>query len=147
VRPVPRSLANIYAELQADLGIAPPDHGDLTAWADQGVMLLNRSLTVRPGQPASHRGRGWEEVTECAIRALVARGGPLVAVLWGRDAQGLAPMLGSVPPVASPHPSPLSARRGFFGSRPFSRVNELLVQQGGRPVDWRLPELATATLE
>jgi uracil-DNA glycosylase len=139
VRPVPRSLANIYRELATDVGVEPPPHGDLTAWAEQGVMLLNRVLTVRPGQAASHRGRGWEEVTECAIHALARRGGPLAAILWGRDAQGLKPMLGGVPWVESPHPSPLSASRGFFGSRPFSRVNRLLVEQGGSPVDWRLP--------
>ncbi len=139
VRPVPRSLANIYQELHTDVGVEVPRHGDLTAWADQGVMLLNRVLTVRPGEAASHRGRGWEPVTECAIHALAARGGPLAAILWGRDAQGLKPMLGSVPWVESAHPSPLSARRGFFGSRPFSRVNQLLVDQGGGPVDWSLP--------
>lgn len=141
VRPVPRSLANIYTELQADLGIAPAAHGDLTAWADQGVMLLNRVLTVAPGQAASHRGRGWEEVTERAIHVLAARGGPLAAILWGRDAQSLKPMLGAVPWVESAHPSPLSASRGFFGSRPFSRVDRLLVEQGGSPVDWRLPSI------
>lgn len=141
VRPVPRSLANIYIELQADLGIAPAAHGDLTAWADQGVMLLNRVLTVAPGQAASHRGRGWEEVTERAIHVLAARGGPLAAILWGRDAQSLKPMLGAVPWVESAHPSPLSASRGFFGSRPFSRVDRLLVEQGGSPVDWRLPSI------
>ncbi|MFC4787130.1 uracil-DNA glycosylase [Nocardioides sp. MAHUQ-72] len=139
VRPVPRSLTNIYTELRSDLGLETPAHGDLTAWADQGVMLLNRALTVRPGEAASHRGRGWEEVTECAIHALVRRGGALAAILWGRDAQGLRPMLGAVPSVESAHPSPLSASRGFFGSRPFSRVNQLLVDQGGSPVDWRLP--------
>ena len=139
VRPIPRSLANIYAELRTDVGVEPPPHGDLTAWADQGVMLLNRVLTVRPGEAASHRGRGWEAVTECAIQALVRRGGPLAAILWGRDAQSLKPMLTPVPWVESPHPSPLSASRGFFGSRPFSRVNELLERQGGVPVDWRLP--------
>ena len=139
VRPVPRSLANIYQELRTDVGVETPEHGDLTAWADQGVMLLNRVLTVRPGEAASHRGRGWEEVTECAIRALARRGGPLAAILWGRDAQGLKPMLSPVPWVESPHPSPLSASRGFFGSRPFSRVNQLLTDQGGEPVDWRLP--------
>ena len=139
VRPVPRSLANIYRELATDVDVEPPPHGDLTAWADQGVMLLNRVLTVRPGEAASHRGRGWEEVTECAIHALARRGGPLAAILWGRDAQGLKPMLGPVPWVESPHPSPLSASRGFFGSRPFSRVNQLLVDQGGSPVDWKLP--------
>jgi uracil-DNA glycosylase len=139
VRPIPRSLANIYTELRADLGIEVPEHGDLTAWADSGVMLLNRCLTVRPGASASHRGRGWEPVTQRAIEALVARGGPLAAILWGRDAQSLKPTLGATPYVESVHPSPLSASRGFFGSRPFSRVNALLVEQGGTPVDWRLP--------
>lgn len=139
VRPLPRSLANIYAELRTDVGVEPPAHGDLTAWSEQGVMLLNRVLTVRPGESASHRKRGWEEVTECAIGALAGRGGPLAAILWGRDAQDLEPMLGSVPSVGSAHPSPLSAGRGFFGSRPFSRVNALLVDQGGVPIDWALP--------
>ncbi|MGY5764105.1 uracil-DNA glycosylase [Brachybacterium sp. DNPG3] len=138
VRPLPRSLANIYRELQDDLGIAPAPHGDLTAWQDQGVLLLNRVLTVSPGAPASHRRQGWEEVTERALRALVARGGPLVAILWGRDAQSLVPLLGEVPHIASAHPSPLSASRGFFGSRPFSRANELLAAQGAEPVDWRV---------
>ena len=136
VRPLPPSLRNIYAELRDDLGIEPPQHGDLTSWTQQGVLLLNRVLTVRPGAPASHRGQGWEEVTEQAIRALVARRTPLVAVLWGRDAQTLRPLLDGVAVVASAHPSPLSARNGFFGSRPFSRVNELLRQQGAEPVDW-----------
>lgn len=139
VRPVPRSLQNIYRELSDDLGIPPAAHGDLSAWAEQGVMLLNRVLTVSPGQPASHRGWGWEKVTEYAIRSLVARGGPLVAILWGRDAANLRPLLGDVPVIESAHPSPLSASRGFFGSRPFSRANDLLVQQGAQPVDWRLP--------
>ncbi|MCR6688208.1 uracil-DNA glycosylase [Cellulomonas sp.] len=139
VRPVPRSLANIFDELVADVGVPRPSSGDLTPWADQGVMLLNRVLTVRPGAPASHRGKGWEAVTAQAIAALVGRGGPLVAILWGRDAQALRPALGTVPTVESVHPSPLSARRGFFGSRPFSRVNALLEAQGGDPVDWRLP--------
>jgi uracil-DNA glycosylase len=139
VRPLPRSLVNIYKELGDDLGCPPPSNGDLTPWFEQGVMLLNRCLTVRPGEPASHRGRGWEAVTERAIEVLAARGGPLAAVLWGRDAQGLKPVLGAVPWVESAHPSPLSASRGFFGSRPFSRVNTLLEKQGGSPVDWRLP--------
>lgn len=139
VRPLPPSLVNIYKELVDDLGVPPPTNGDLSAWADAGVLLLNRSLTVTPGVSNAHRGKGWEPVTERAIAALVARGGPLAAVLWGRDAQSLTPALGSVPCVASPHPSPLSAHRGFFGSRPFSRVNALLEQQGGTPVDWRLP--------
>ncbi|GAA4176196.1 uracil-DNA glycosylase [Gryllotalpicola koreensis] len=138
VRPVPRSLQNIYRELHEDLGVAVPDHGDLTAWAEHGVMLLNRVLTVRPGAPASHRGKGWEVVTEHAIRALVARGGPLVAILWGRDAGTLRPLLGQTPIIASAHPSPLSASSGFFGSRPFSRANELLAAQGAAPVDWSL---------
>lgn len=138
VRPVPRSLQNIYKELQADLGIVPPTHGDLTSWAESGVMLLNRVLTVREGASGSHRGRGWEAVTETAIRALVARDAPLVAILWGRDAQSLTPMLGSTPVIASTHPSPLSASGGFFGSRPFSRANEILQSLGASPVDWSL---------
>ena len=138
VQPLPRSLQNIYAELRDDLGIDPAPHGDLTAWQDQGVLLLNRVLTVSPGSPASHRGKGWELVTETAIRALAGRGGPLVAILWGRDAQSLRPMLGDVPQIASAHPSPLSASRGFFGSRPFSRANEMLEAQGAAPVDWRV---------
>ncbi len=132
VWPIPASLRNIYVELRDDLGVVPPKHGDLTAWADQGVMLLNRVLTVRPGEPASHRGRGWEEVTERAIHVLAARGGPLAAILWGRDAQSLKPMLGSVPWVESVHPSPLSAHRGFFGSKPFSRVNAAAGAAGRR---------------
>jgi uracil-DNA glycosylase len=138
VRPVPRSLVNIFRELETDLGLPPPTSGDLTPWADQGVLLLNRVLTVAPGKPASHRGIGWEHVTGRAIEALVERGGPLVAILWGRDAGTLVPMLGDVPTVQSAHPSPLSASRGFFGSRPFSRANALLVEQGAEPVDWRL---------
>lgn len=140
VRPIPRSLQNIYRELHDDLGIDQPAHGDLTAWADQGVLLLNRVLTVRPGVSGSHRGKGWETVTELAIRALVARGEPLVAILWGRDAAGLAPLLGATPTLTSAHPSPLSARGGFFRSKPFSRANELLAEQGASPVDWSLPE-------
>ena len=138
VRPLPRSLGNIYRELETDLGIPPAAHGDLSSWSDQGVLLLNRVLTVRPGAPASHRGWGWEKVTELAIRALVARDAPLVAVLWGRDAEGLRPMLGDTPVISSAHPSPLSASRGFFGSRPFSRANALLEEQGAAPVDWRI---------
>ena len=149
VRPLPRSLENIFAEYGKDLGHPRPATGDLTTWCERGVMLLNRVLTVRPGTPASHRGKGWEAVTECAIRALVARSTPMVAVLWGRDASTLKPMLsgdcgrevqkGRCVAIESAHPSPLSASRGFFGSRPFSRVNDLLGRQGGAPVDWRLP--------
>ncbi len=139
VRPLPRSLQNVYAELASDTGLEPPAHGDLSGWAAQGVLLLNRVLTVASGNPGSHRGRGWEDVTDAAVRALVARGTPLVAVLWGRDAQALAPLLGQTPTVTSVHPSPLSASRGFFGSRPFSQVDAALVAQGSAPVDWSLP--------
>jgi uracil-DNA glycosylase len=139
VHPLPGSLRNIYDEYEADLELPRPSTGDLTPWVGRGVLLLNRVLTVRPGAPASHRGWGWEEVTDAAIDALVARGGPLVAVLWGRDARSLAPRLGDVPRVESAHPSPLSAHRGFLGSRPFTRVDDLLEAQGGAPVDWRLP--------
>jgi uracil-DNA glycosylase len=138
VRPLPRSLVNIYTELEADLGIPPAPSGDLTPWFEQGVLLLNRVLTVRPGSPGSHRGKGWEEVTDRAIDALAERGGPLVAVLWGRDAQSLSPRLAGIPQIASAHPSPMSAHAGFFGSRPFSRANAALEAQGGSPVDWRL---------
>ncbi|WP_033222382.1 uracil-DNA glycosylase [Kitasatospora phosalacinea] len=139
VRNLPGSLVNIYREMGQDLGYPPPSNGDLTPWTRQGVLLLNRALTTSPGKPAAHRGKGWEEVTEQAIRALVARGGPLVAILWGRDARNLRPLLGQVPTIESAHPSPMSADRGFFGSRPFSRANELLAKQGAQPVDWRLP--------
>jgi uracil-DNA glycosylase len=139
VRPIPRSLVNIYRELQTDLDVPAPATGDLTQWADHGVLLLNRVLTVQPGKPASHRGKGWEHVTARAITALVERGGPLVAVLWGRDARNLTPHLGGIPVVESAHPSPLSASSGFFGSRPFSRANALLERQGATSIDWRLP--------
>lgn len=139
VRPIPRSLANIYTELHDDLGLTPPEHGDLSAWTDQGVLLLNRVLTVQPGKPASHRGKGWEHVTATAINALVARDQPLVAILWGRDARSLAPHLGDTPTVESAHPSPLSARSGFFGSKPFSRTNALLEELGTHTIDWRIP--------
>jgi uracil-DNA glycosylase len=138
VRPVPRSLQNIYQELRTDLALPTPPNGDLTPWARQGVMLLNRVLTVQAGVSGSHRGTGWEAITEHAIRALAARGGPLVAVLWGRDAGTLRPLLDGIPIIASAHPSPLSANAGFFGSRPFSRANELLVAAGTAPVDWSL---------
>nr|WP_271211258.1 uracil-DNA glycosylase [Rhodococcus wratislaviensis] len=139
VRPVPRSLGNIFTEYSKDLGYETPTTGDLTPWSRQGVLLLNRVLTVQPGLPASHRKKGWEAVTEQAIRALVARPEPLVAILWGRDASTLKPMLGDVPTIESAHPSPLSASRGFFGSRPFSRANELLDGLGAEPVNWQLP--------
>ncbi|HEY2287748.1 MAG TPA: uracil-DNA glycosylase [Streptosporangiaceae bacterium] len=139
VRRVPASLANIFREYGEDLGYPRPSNGDLTPWTERGVMLLNRVLTVQPRVIASHRGQGWEEVTEQAITALAARGGPLVAILWGRDARNLAPLLGSTPVIESAHPSPNSADRGFFGSRPFSRASALLEEQGAAPVDWKLP--------
>ncbi|CDK00483.1 Uracil-DNA glycosylase [Microbacterium sp. C448] len=139
VRPLPRSLANIYKELDSDLGIPSAPHGDLSAWADQGIMLLNRVLTVAPGASGSHRGWGWEKVTELAIRTLAARDRPLVAILWGRDAANLRPLLGATPIIESPHPSPLSASRGFFGSKPFSLANQMLEKAGATAVDWRLP--------
>ncbi len=144
VRPLPKSLQNIFREYSVDLGLPAPHNGDLTPWTRQGVMLLNRVLTVQSGAPGSHRGKGWEEVTEHAIRALVARDRPLVAILWGRDARNLKGLLGSVPVVESAHPSPLSASSGFFGSRPFSRTNALLERLGAAPVDWRLNGLNVA---
>jgi uracil-DNA glycosylase len=140
VRPLPRSLVNIHREFTDDLGLPTPPHGDLTAWTRAGVLLLNRVLTVTPGESGSHRGKGWEAVTLRAIEALVERDGPLVAILWGRDAQSLAPALGRTPVIASAHPSPLSASRGFFGSRPFSRADHELARLGAAPVDWRLPD-------
>jgi uracil-DNA glycosylase len=139
VRPIPRSLVNIFREYTADLGFPAPSTGDLTPWTERGVLLLNRVLTVQPGKPGSHRGKGWESVTEQAIRALAGRSAPMVAILWGRDARNLAPLLDGVPLVESPHPSPMSADQGFFGSRPFSRASELLVRHGGDEIDWKLP--------
>jgi uracil-DNA glycosylase len=139
VRPLPGSLVNIFREYSDDLGYPTPATGDLVPWSERGVLLLNRVLTVAPGQPGSHRGKGWEEVTEQAIRALAARPEPMVAILWGRDARTLAPLLGDVPRIESAHPSPFSAASGFYGSHPFSRANQLLEQQGATPVDWKLP--------
>jgi uracil-DNA glycosylase len=139
VRPLPKSLVNIFQEYSDDLGFPPPSTGDLSPWTERGVLLLNRALTVAPGRPNSHRGKGWEEVTERAIVALAGRGEPLVAILWGRNARDLRPLLGDLPAVESAHPSPMSAAGGFFGSRPFSRTNALLEKQGAEPVDWRLP--------
>jgi uracil-DNA glycosylase len=139
VRPLPRSLVNIFREYIADLGHPAPSSGDLTPWTERGVLLLNRVLTVQPGKPGSHRGQGWEAVTEQAIRSLAARKAPLVAILWGRDARNLAPLLGGVPLVESAHPSPMSADHGFFGSRPFSRASDLLQRNGGEEIDWKLP--------
>lgn len=139
VRPLPRSLTNIFKEYSADLGLAAPSSGDLSPWFERGVLLLNRVLTVQPGRPGSHRGKGWERVTAAAIRGLVARQQPLVVILWGRDAQTAQEFLGDTPVITSAHPSPMSADRGFFGSRPFSRANTLLAAAGGEPLDWTLP--------
>jgi uracil-DNA glycosylase len=139
VKRLPPSLVNIFHEYSEDLGYPPPSNGDLTPWTERGVLLLNRVLTVEPGKPGSHRGKGWEEVTEQAIRALTKRDTPLVAILWGRDARNLAPLLGSFPRIESAHPSPMSAHNGFFGTHPFSRANQFLQRQGAEPVDWRLP--------
>ncbi|QBI54080.1 uracil-DNA glycosylase [Streptomonospora litoralis] len=135
----PGSLRNIFQEYSDDLGLPMPSSGDLSPWTKQGVLLLNRALTVRPGKPASHRGKGWEEVTDQAIRALAERDAPLVGILWGRDARSLRPLMPGVPCVESTHPSPMSAHNGFFGSRPFSRANASLQEQGAEPLDWRLP--------
>jgi uracil-DNA glycosylase len=139
VRRLPGSLVNIFKEYTADLGHPRPSTGDLSPWSERGVMLLNRVLTVQPGKPGSHRGKGWEHVTEQAIRTLAGRGGPLVAILWGNDARNLTPLLGGVPSIQSAHPSPMSADRGFFGSRPFSKAYHLLQEQGAEPIDWKLP--------
>lgn len=133
---LPRSLHNIFRELHDDVGVVPPSDGDLSPWATRGVLLLNRVLTVRPGEPGSHRRRGWEQVTESAIRSL--NRAPMVAILWGNDARSCARFVPDVPVICSPHPSPLSASKGFFGSRPFSRANAALVDQGAAPIDWRL---------
>lgn len=138
-RPIPKSLINIYTEYMSDLGHPKPSTGDLTPWTEQGVLLLNRALTVQPGKSNSHRNKGWEPVTEQAIKALAERDAPLVAILWGSQARALKPIIGADRCVESVHPSPLSAAGGFFGSRPFSKANELLVKQGAEPIDWKLP--------
>ncbi|WP_435298489.1 uracil-DNA glycosylase [Timonella sp. A28] len=144
---IPRSLTNIFAELHTDLGLPQPKNGDLTSWEQQGVLLLNRVLTVPAGTAGGHRKRGWEQVTEHALKALDERGGPLVVILWGNDAAKLAPLFHNAAVISSAHPSPLSARRGFFGSRPFSRANELLHEQGAAPVDWSLPASPAITTD
>ena len=139
VRPLPPTLRNVLRELVADTGAPAPSTGDLSPWSRRGVLLLNRVLTVRAGESGSHRRLGWEQVTDQVVRALAARGGPLVSVLWGRDAQSVAPLLAGTAVVTGVHPSPLSASRGFTGSRPFSAVDALLAAQGAAPVDWALP--------
>ncbi|TDQ53308.1 uracil-DNA glycosylase [Actinorugispora endophytica] len=136
---LPGSLRNIFTEYTQDLGLPMPSNGDLTPWTERGVLLLNRVLTVAPRKSGAHRGKGWEEVTDQAIRALAARDKPMVAILWGRDARNLRPLMPNVPCVESTHPSPMSAHNGFFGSRPFSKANALLEKQGVEPMDWRLP--------
>lgn len=148
VRPLPKSLINIYKELEDDLHIAPPINGDLTPWTHRGVELLNRCLTVQIGRTNSHQNLGWEAVTDCAVKALNARTDengrpkPLVAILWGRNAQTLEPLLTNAAIIKSPHPSPLSASRGFFGSHPFSRANAALESMGAQPIDWSLPSVS-----
>ena len=140
---VPPSLANIYKELEADLGIARPAHGDLSAWARRGVLLLNNTLTVEGGKAASHAGRGWETVTDACVAAVAARAEPSVFILWGSHAQAKAKRIAGLRAgqhcvIESPHPSPLSAYRGFFGSRPFSRANAFLTEHGRASVDWQV---------
>lgn len=138
-KPLPRSLINIYRELRADAGCTPAAHGDLQPWVDQGVLLLNRVLTVGVGRAGSHRNLGWEALTAALISACGQRDGPSpVAILWGRDAHTVAPLLPDSTLITSPHPSPLSAHRGFFGSRPFSRANTALIASGRPPIDWSL---------
>lgn len=140
--PAPPSLQNIFKELEADLGVAPPRHGCLDAWAEQGVLLLNATLTVRARQAASHQGKGWERFSDAVIRAVNDKPERVVFVLWGASARRKRALvdLDRHVVIESPHPSPLSAHNGFFGSRPFSRANDALVEAGREPVDWRLPD-------
>ncbi len=137
---IPPSLANIYTELHDDLGCYIPNNGNLEKWARQGVMLLNTVLTVRAHQANSHRGIGWEEFTDAAIRILNEQDRPIVFILWGRPAQQKKAMLNNPGHLIleAPHPSPLSAYRGFFGSRPFSRTNQFLEDNGVTPIDWQI---------
>lgn len=143
--PVPPSLQNIYKELQSDLGIKPVNHGYLKKWAQQGVLLLNSVLTVRNGQAFSHRGKGWEQLTNAAIQKLSKRPQPVVFILWGKAAQAKEKYIDTTTNIVikSAHPSPLSANRGFFGSRPFSKANAALEAMGEKPIDWQLPEHVT----
>jgi uracil-DNA glycosylase len=140
--PLPPSLRNIYKELTADLGVTAPDHGSLTRWAERGVMLLNTVLTVRAHEPNSHRKKGWETFTDRVIEVLAAREDPLVFMLWGKPAQQKIPLIerhaGRHEIILSAHPSPLSAKSGFFGSKPFSKVNDALARWGKPPIDWSL---------
>ena len=137
--PPPPSLQNIFTEIQRDLGIAKPAHGDLSKWADQGVLLLNATLTVRADQAGSHQGKGWERFTDAAIRALARERAGIVFLLWGRFAQNKEGLIGDQHYVLkAPHPSPLSAHRGFIGCGHFGQTNELLAAQGQAPIDWSL---------
>jgi uracil-DNA glycosylase len=136
---IPASLRNIFRELRSDVGVGAPTTPDLSPWASQGVLLLNRVLVVEEGSPGSLRKTGWEEVTLEIVRALAQRGGPLVAILWGNDAAALGVELRNITKIISVHPSPLSAHRGFFGSKPFSKANAALVKLGAAPIDWSLP--------
>lgn len=141
--PIPPSLRNIHTELRSDLGLAPPRHGNLAAWARAGVLMLNTTLTVRDGQPGSHQGHGWESFTDEVIKVVDARGERVVFILWGAHARKKKSLVTNPRHVIieGPHPSPLSAHNGFFGSRPFSRANVALVEAGREPVDWSLPEI------
>lgn len=134
----PPSLINIFKEMEADVGCARPNHGCLLGWAEQGVLLLNTTLTVAQGRPKSHAGHGWETLTDAIIQSLSERQTPLVFILWGAHAQSKMPLIDTSRHhiIKSPHPSPLSASRGFFGSRPFSRANAYLIQDGLEPIDW-----------
>ena len=140
---VPPSLRNMFKELQTDLGIVPPTHGNLTHWAREGVLLLNTVLTVREGQAASHRKQGWEQFTNAIIERLSEREQPIVFILWGKHAQEKKKFIDTNKHfiIESVHPSPLSAHRGFFGSKPFSKTNEYLRSIGSKEIDWRIPEL------
>lgn len=149
---VPPSLVNIYKEMQSDLGIPPARHGYLKHWAEQGVLLLNNCLTVEAGQAASHQGKGWERFTDAAVAAVAADPAPKVFILWGSHAQRKAANVPGLSPgtphliLRAPHPSPLSASNGFFGSRPFSQANAFLAEHGRGTIDWRLPETAEAAV-
>ncbi len=140
--PPPPSLLNVFKELSYDVGFKPPSHGELTYWAKQGVLLLNTTLTVREGQAGSHRGKGWERLTDAAIRALSKSREHVVFLLWGRDAQSKEQLIDPNKHLIlmSPHPSPLSAHRGFFGGQHFSQANAYLEQHGQQPIDWQLPK-------
>ncbi|MGG5310407.1 uracil-DNA glycosylase [Enterococcus sp. DIV1304_2] len=138
----PPSLVNIYKELRNDLGMEPVSHGNLVTWAKQGVLLLNTVLTVREGQAYSHRGKGWEQLTDAIIEKLNERDKPIVFILWGKPAQEKMKMIDKSRHIiiTAPHPSPLSAHRGFFGSKPFSKTNDALLALGETPIDWQLPK-------